>query len=209
MSYPASKHGLMDQCAAIESKTQWIRTKYSMGPLGGLASDFTLSSSLEHLHGELKFGSHGKVGMFIRKDTADLLDRILCDGELDHGEDVETQDGSRNEISSGVSPFDTELTSEMVQDTLEGLDKDLLGVNSQEALNKLTAFVSKTVEENHPAGRNRVVGKLETDKLRLIQVVLNIDILRKYGFDCEVLACDRHQKCEQKFLVPPPPQGCQ
>ncbi|XP_055346651.1 uncharacterized protein LOC129594106 [Paramacrobiotus metropolitanus] len=144
--------GLETLCNLINAKTKAIREQHNMGALPRPSAP--ISSSLEQL-AQMKWGPFGKVGMHIRKETVEELERIIKEDE-EAAEQNEAAEAAQEAEDANIQ-LDEELTAENVEVTLEGLDKDLLGVNSQAALNKLTAFVTRTIEENHPAGKNRVV----------------------------------------------------
>ncbi|OQV16213.1 hypothetical protein BV898_09697 [Hypsibius exemplaris] len=168
-SMPTTKHGLEMQCQLINTRLQKIRQDqelsdelFSEAPLGE-QSQKDLGDLLQNVVDIPGFGPLGKVGLHIRKETLALLEeallRVDVEGEMAAAVEPEgTEFEAREEDSEDdveVLPTDLagedDLTKDTIQETFEGIDRDLLGVNSQAALDKISAFVTKTISENHPS----------------------------------------------------------
>ncbi|GAV01693.1 hypothetical protein RvY_12366-2 [Ramazzottius varieornatus] len=162
---PATKIGLGMIVKALNERLDDMIGTYGLEE-GDLNDGVSLASLLETVNNlpEVKAaGPYGKVGMHVRKDTLDQLQEELNEDALNRAVLSETQPEPGEALADegyGSMPVDgdvtlsnLELEAESAQETLEGLDRDLLGVNSQAALDKITKFVTKTIADNHP-GKN-------------------------------------------------------
>jgi hypothetical protein len=154
---PTTKLGLELQCQLINARLAKIKKDH--GLTGDLFGDEALSTLLQKVNELRGFGPHGKVGMHIRRETVQKLEEALsapqeplAEPEEDSAAQIFGQDTPDVEtLPLSSVEADEDLTAESIQETFEGLDRDLLGVNSQAALDKISAFVTKTIVDNHPS----------------------------------------------------------
>ena len=122
----------------------------------------SLSSLLQSVSDIPGFGTHGKVGLYIRKETLERLEEALLEmhsgGPEEPGSGLNTEGSIVDQAADDIAdilppdfPAEEELTKDTIQETFEGIDRDLLGVNSQAALDRISAFVTKTIADNHPS----------------------------------------------------------